>query len=130
MTNALTFELNKTAEWRARKSELHPEDTRNADAVSRLNALAEQDGKNDHIFSVLDDMESDVDSPHFDEYPDARNEVLRSIGFGFEPETVADVAIAIVRSIRDYPSVEDMARINKARSDREAAATAAGKTAN
>lgn len=130
MTNALTFDLNKTADWRARKSERYPDDGRNADAVIRLSALAAQAAKSDHVFGVINDMETDVDGPHFEEYPEARNEVLRSIGFGFEPEAIEDVALAIVRSLRDYPAVEDMARINKAQGQRAAAGTAAGKPAN
>lgn len=104
MTNALTFELNKTAQWRARMAERHAEDWRNQDAVKRLNDLAEQKPVGElHVFSVLDDMETDVDSPYYDQLSDARSEVLRSIGFGFQPENVTEVAIAIVRSLRDYP---------------------------
>jgi hypothetical protein len=130
MANALSFELNQTADWRARKSERHPEDGRNADAVIRLTTLAAQFEKNAHVFGVIDEMETDVDNPHFDQYPETRNEVLRSIGFGFAPETVDDVAVAIVRSIRAYPSVEDLVRLNNAQGKRAAAATAAGKPAN
>jgi hypothetical protein len=131
MTNALTFELNKTAQWRARMAERHAEDWRNQDAVKRLNDLAEQKPVGElHVFSVLDDMETDVDSPYYDQLSDARSEVLRSIGFWFQPENVTEVAIAIVRSLRDYPSIEDVARINSEHGKADAAASAAGKTVN
>ena len=131
MTNALTFELNKTAEWRAGRADRHAEDWRNQDAVKRLNELAEQKPVGElHVFSVLEDMETDVDSPYYDKLPDARSEVLRSIGFGFQPQTVTEVATAIVRNLRDYPSIEDVARINSERGKEDAVASASGKTAS
>lgn len=110
MTNELSFHLDKTADWRARKAERYQEDPRNADAVERLTALSSQSGTSD-AFAVIEDMETDVDNPHYDGLSDARSEVLASIGFGFLPETVDEVAVAIVRALREYPSVEDMARI-------------------
>lgn len=115
MTNELSFHLDKTAEWRARKAERHQEDPRNVDAVERLRALSSQNGTSD-AFAVIEEMESDVDNPHYEGLSDARSEVLASIGFGFLPETVDEVAVAIVRALREYPSVEDMARIARKRS--------------
>ncbi|MFB9792983.1 hypothetical protein [Shinella granuli] len=115
MTNELSFQLDKTAEWRARKAERHQEDPRNADAVARLKALSGQSGTSD-AFAVIEDMETDVDNPHYDGLSEARSGVLASIGFSFLPETVDEVAVAIVRALREYPSVEDMARVASKRS--------------
>jgi hypothetical protein len=115
MTNYLSFHFDKTAEWRFRKAERHQEDWRNADAVERLNALSAQIGTSD-AFSALQEMEADVDGPHYDGVADARSEVLASIGFGFLPETADEVAIAIVRRLKGYPSIDDAAGLTRERS--------------
>lgn len=115
MSNYLSFYFDKTADWRSRKAERHQEDPRNADAVERLNALSALVGTSD-AFRALEEMETNVDGPHYDRVADARSEVLGSIGFGFLPETADEVAVAVVRRLREYPSTEDMERIAKKRS--------------
>ena len=100
MTNVLSFELEKTASWRDRKAERHPEDWRNAVAAKRLRELAD----------------SQCDASLSDRYDDLTNEVaphtqgeilsgrLGDIGFRWDPESVDDVLTAIVTDMDEARS--------------------------
>ncbi|NRQ18750.1 hypothetical protein [Ensifer sesbaniae] len=129
MSNTLSFELKKTAEWRAEKAKRHQEDSRNQTAKILLTRLAEQ---------VADEeLSSRYDSLHEDEgvssnrLGEIHSEVLGEIGFQWEPKHVNEVIERIVnRATGKAPTTDDLAEVNRKRGETDAAATAAGKTAN
>lgn len=99
MTNILSFEMEKTATWRSRKAERHPEDHRNLEAVKLLQKLSKSEVQDVDAARKLDIAECDVDSPHYDDYPDVRNDVLKSIGFSFNPTSVDEVIRKILSDL-------------------------------
>jgi len=60
MSNFLSFELTKKAEWRAKKADRHPEDSRNSAAVHLLRGLSEQPATSADA-DFLSSLEGDVD---------------------------------------------------------------------
>jgi hypothetical protein len=91
MGNVLSYELDKTAEWRSRKAERHPEDVRNADAVERLKALSAM-GVTAELAGSYDMLSEEV-SP--DRLGDVHSSVLGAIGFGFMPDSIDEVLTRI-----------------------------------
>lgn len=100
MSNFLTFELQRKAEWRDRKAERHPEDTRNAAAADLLRKLAD-DASTSEAAGKLSRIEEDVDHEWYDRFKDVRDDVLADIGFRFHPQSVDHVAEEILAKLPD-----------------------------
>ena len=99
MTNILSFEMEKTATWRSKKAERHPEDYRNLEAVKLLQELSKSEAQDEEAARKRDIAECDVESPHYADYPEVRNDVLKSIGFGFNPTSVDQVIRKILSDL-------------------------------
>ncbi|MDX0065937.1 hypothetical protein GOB13_23220 [Sinorhizobium meliloti] len=129
MSNTLSFELNKVAEWRADKAKRHPEDSRNQTAKILLVRLAEQTADED-VSQRYDALHED-ESVNTERLSEARSEILGEIGFGWEPKHVDEVLERIInRATGKAPTVSDLLEVNRKRAEADAAATAAGKPAN
>lgn len=127
MTNTLAFELNKTAEWRARKLERHPDDSRNQTARVIIGALSAQEA-NPELLARYDALHEDVDP---DRLGEAHSDILGEIGFAWEPKHIDEVLERIInRATGRAPTLNDLMEVSRRRGERDAAATAAGKTAN
>ncbi len=127
MTNTLAFELNKTAEWRARKLERHPDDSRNQTARVIIAALIAQEA-NPGLSERYDALHEDVDP---DRLGAAHSDILAEIGFGWEPKHVDEVLERIInRATGMAPTLTDLMKVSRTLGERDAAATASGKTVN
>lgn len=101
MTNALSHDILKTAEWRDRKAERYPEDWRNAVAAKRLRELSEAALADPALEDECDMLCNEVDA---EELSDACSEVFRSIGFSFDPASPDEVAKRILASVDRHAS--------------------------
>ena len=95
MTNTLSFELNKTAEWRAGKLERHPEDARNQTARILLTRMAEQSA-NSELSRRYDELQDDGEIS-VARLSGAHSEILGEIGFQWEPKHVDEVLERIIQ---------------------------------
>lgn len=94
MSNFLTFELMKKAEWRDRKAERHPEDPRSAEAAKLLRRLASETTTSEPAVK-LSAAEGDVDHEWYDDFAGAMDGVLTDIGYRFLPQSIDDVVSEI-----------------------------------
>jgi hypothetical protein len=105
----LRDELEATAYWRESVAVKYPNDTRNSDAAVLLRKLAEQP-LSDDINNKLQDawnqyedvclaapedftFDSSITADHL------KSETFRSIGFGYHPDTIDEVAIEVIGDI-------------------------------
>ncbi|MEC5292354.1 hypothetical protein VSX64_14835 [Aurantimonas sp. C2-6-R+9] len=87
MTNVLSFELEKTADWRDRKTKRHPEDVRNGSAAQKLRELASQKADND----LADRYQNFLNDLQPDQVSEIHSEFLGAIGFRWNPSDVDEV---------------------------------------
>ncbi|MBX4992867.1 rubrerythrin [Rhizobium binae] len=129
MTNTLSFELNKTAEWRTRKLERHPEDSRNQTARILLAQLSEQDA-NVELARRYDAIQDDEEISA-ERLGEVHSEILAEIGFSWEPKHVDEVLERIInRATGKAPTLTDVMEVQRKRGEADAAAAVDGKTAN
>lgn len=128
MSDMLSFELNKTAEWRARKQERHPEDSRNRAARILLARMAEQ-GANTDLSKQYDALYED-EEVGLERLSEAHSDILGDIGFRWEPKHVDEVLERIINRVTgNAPTISDLETVNRVPGEADIAATAAGKTA-
>lgn len=129
MISNLTFELNKTAEWRARKLERHPDDSRNQTARVIIATLIKQDANVD-LARRYDEISED-EAVGIERLSQVHSDVLGDIGFAWEPKHIDEVLERIInRATGIAPTLTDLMDVSRKRGERDAAATAAGKTVN
>jgi|GEM_PF-1941080 len=129
MTNALSFEVNKTAAWRVQKQERHPQDSRNQTARILLARLAEQDANADltRRYETLQEDE-EISTERLGQ---AHSEVLGEIGFRWVPKHVDEVLERIINRVTGKaPTLADLMDVHRAHADDDAAKTAAGRPVN
>lgn len=103
MTNVLTFELQKTLEWRKRKLERHSADARLHSAVELLERLSSMPGKDDTVASEYEQLhEMEGLSP--EALSNIHSEVLGDIGFRSHPNNVDEVIGIIVANAKSEAS--------------------------
>ena len=81
----LRLNFENTAEWRRKKAEEHPDDTRNAEAAELLDKLTNTiDAVDPAVLSAYHEL--------FDDYPDSEehSEMLLRIGFHSWPATAEE----------------------------------------
>ncbi|UXN62886.1 hypothetical protein N8E89_09170 [Phyllobacterium sp. A18/5-2] len=95
MTNELSFELKKTADWRRRTAKKYPGDWRNAAAVELLEKLAQEGGEDQPLSDRYDELSEDqsIATEHFNE---VQSRELAAVGFQHKPSNVDAVIQAIV----------------------------------
>lgn len=114
MANVLSFELNKTADWRVRKAERHFNDPRNEAAAQLLRKLAAE--------STTDSAAAERYESIFEEivpqkFSDIHSELLGGIGFRWIPSSADDVLKALLVELEEVAAAEKAAE-TKAREDR------------
>lgn len=111
MTNVLSFELNKTADWRMRKAERHFDDPRNEAAAQLLRKLATESTTDAAAASRYEGIFEEIDHQ---KHSDIHSELLGGIGFRWMPDTVDDVLKALLVELEDaaagYKAAETKAR--------------------
>lgn len=111
MTNVLSFEMNKTADWRMRKAERHFEDPRNEAAAQLLRKLAAEPTNDAAAANRYEGIFEEIDQQ---KYSDIHSELLGGIGFRWIPATVDDVLKALLVELEDaaadYKAAETKAR--------------------
>ena len=86
------FQVESTAEWRRRKAEQFPDDSRNLKAAEELESLAKEisdlEGSEIHrqIDELLSRLSDEVDGGFYEDLNEGLSEELRSVGFhtGYE----------------------------------------------
>ncbi len=114
MTNVLSFELTRTAEWRDAMATKYSYDTRNTHAAALLRQLAEQEGSSDfgrrfeaaheayeNAYDGLDSMGPDAIANDVARVSELISCEMRAIGFSWSPKHVDEV---IERLAKQYES--------------------------
>jgi hypothetical protein len=91
---ALKMELEETADWRSRKAEEFPDDTRNADAAKTLAQLSSETTASAEALNKFLAFWENPDAPQ----TERQSMVMREIGFSRHPSDLDEVIKHITNS--------------------------------